>query len=375
MPYPWSTPRGRKKVGKTLIFAVLGKRDCPTDAVEDYCRLLGEVFQEHGTGYTLARFEWDKRGWPGALSDLWRKSADWKGDWALVQYTALMWSRRGFPMLFLPALWALKIRGVRTALVFHDSTPFGGGRYVDKVRRACQRSVMRWAYRLSDATIVTLPVAQVGWLPSHHAKAHFIPVCATLPVVNTPDRSPRNGHKAKVISVLGITDKGDISKEVADITLAAKRAAEHLPRVRLVTVGRGSARAEAEFRRALAGSAVEYRALGVLPAEEVSQVLANSNVSLFVRGRISTQRSSAVASIANGVPLVAYADPCLPALAEAGVIGVPYPDGDELAAATMRVLTDSDLWLDLHERSRRAHEKYFAWEVVAGSFLEVLRRA
>jgi glycosyltransferase involved in cell wall biosynthesis len=359
-----------------LIIALLGKRDSPTDAVWDYCRLLGEVFKQHGSDCELTRVPWDEKGWLRALIDLWRKSADWKGEWALVQYTALMWSRRGVPMLFLLALYVLKVRGVRTAVVFHDTLPFGGGRLVDKVRRACQRLVMRWAYRLSRASILTLALEQVPWLPGDASKATFIPVCPTLPVIGANSRSAGNGHDPKTITVLGVTDGGNISKEVADITLAARRAAEQLPRVRLTTVGRGTARSEAEFRKALEGSSVEYRALGVLPAEEVSRTLADSDVSLFVRGRISTQRSSAIASIANGVPLVAYADPCLPGpLAEAGVVGVPYSDGEELARATVRVLTDARLGLDLRERNRRAYDKYFSWEVVASRFLEVLSRA
>ena len=130
---------------------------------------------------------------------------------------------------------------------------------------------------------------------------------------------------------------------------------------------------EARFREALDGSPVEYQALGVLPAEEVSSVLAASDVALFVRGTISTQRSSAIASIANGVPLVAYACPCLPGpLAEAGVVPVPWGDREALAQAALRVLTDGQLWLDLHQRSERAHQKYFSWEAVAGRFAELL---
>lgn len=358
-----------------MIIAVLGRADRPTDAVWDYCRLLGEAFKEQGNGCELIRVQWDERGSFRALNDFWRQSADWQGAWVLAQYTALMWSRRGFPLRFLLVLCALKVRKVRTVVVFHDTQPFAGRRFVDKLRRACQRAVMRWGYRLSRASVLTIPLEQVSWLPAVPSKAAFIPVCPTLPVPGAPASSGRNGHETKTITVLGVTDGGDIRKEVADITFAARRAAEHLPRVRLVTVGRGTARSEAEFRQALEGSKVEYHALGVLPAEEVSQVLATSDVSLFVRGRVSTQRSSAVASIAHGVPLVAYADPRLPApLAEAGVVGVPYPQGEELAEATVRVLTDSTLWRDLRERSRRAHEKYFSWEAVAGRFLEVLRR-
>jgi glycosyltransferase involved in cell wall biosynthesis len=359
-----------------MIVAVLGKKDFPTDAVEDYCRLLGEVFKHRGFDFSLVRVSWEESGWTRALGDLWRRSADWREDWALVQYTALMWSRRGFPFIFLLVLGVLKIRGVCSAVVFHDPQPYGGRRIVDRIRRVCQLIVMRWIYSFSSVTILTIPLEQASWLPSKPSKANFIPVCSTLPVVGAATSFGGNGREGKTITVLAVSEAADISKEVADITNAAKRAAEHFPHVRLVTVGRGSAQSASRFREALKGSSVEFSALGVLPGEEVSQVLANGDVSLCVRGTITTQRSSAICSIANGIPLVAYADLSLPApLAEAGVMGVPYLDGEKLADATVRVLTDPQLWHDLHERSRRAHEKYFSREAVAARFLEVLHQA
>jgi hypothetical protein len=33
-------------MSRQRIIAVLGRRDAPTDAVEEYCRYLGEVLQE-----------------------------------------------------------------------------------------------------------------------------------------------------------------------------------------------------------------------------------------------------------------------------------------------------------------------------------------
>ena len=293
-----------------------------------------------------------------------------------MQYTALMWSRRGFPLRLLPVLGVLRIRGVRTAMVFHDPQPFHGRRIVDRIRRACQGAVMRAAYGLSEATVLTVPREQVSWLPTRPSKATFIPIGANLPAIDKACLPAPNGHDAKTIVVFAVTDAGDISREVSDITLAARRAAERLPHVRLVTVGRGSAQSEGRFRQALEGSAVEYSALGVRPAEEVSRVFASADVSLFVRGPISTQRGSAIASIAHGVPLVSYAPPKLPTpLAEAGIVGVPYPDRDKLAEATVRVLTDPQLWQDLHARSLDAHGKYFSWEAVASRFLEILGHA
>jgi glycosyltransferase involved in cell wall biosynthesis len=359
-----------------LIITLLGRRDSPTDAVADYCSLLNGAFGERGFDSVVDRVAWDESGWGRELWDLWKRSANWKGDWLLVQYTALMWSRRGFPVLFLVVLSLLKIRRARIALVFHDSQPYAGRRLVDRVRRVCQGFVMRWAYRLSDHSILNIPLKQASWPPPNSSKATFIPIPATIPAVDGPEPTGRNGNQVKTIALFCLTGGGDMSREVSDIALAARKAAERVPRVRLVTVGRGSLESESSLREALAGSAVEYDAFGILLANEVSQVLANADVSLFVRGPISTARSSAIASIASALPLVAYADGHLPApLAEAGVVGVRYPDAEELADATVRVLTDPKLWRELHERSQQAYEAYFSWEAVASRFLNVLRVA
>jgi glycosyltransferase involved in cell wall biosynthesis len=338
--------------------------------------LLGDALRAHGVNAGLERVTWDENGWPRALSDLWSRCTNWRGEWALVQYTALSWSRRGLPLRFLLVLGVLRIRGVRTTVVFHDAHPYAGKRLRDRVRRVCQRLVMRWAYRMSDATVLTVPLEHVSWLPAQRSKATFIPIGANVPVMGAAGRSARNGDAAKTISVFAITEVGDISREILDIALAARRAAECMPRVRLVTLGRGSAQSESRFREALKGSSVEFSALGVLPAKEVSQVLANSDLSLCVRYPLTTQRGSAIASLANGVPLVAYADPVLPApLAEAGIVGVRYLDSEKLAEETARVLTDPQVLLDLQARSRRAFEKYFSWGAVAGRVLEVLNHA
>jgi glycosyltransferase involved in cell wall biosynthesis len=356
-----------------VIIALLGKKDRPTDAIEDYSRLLGGAFRERGLDFELVRVAWDETGWPRALLHLWRTSVAWKGAWALVQYTALQWSRRGFPFLVLPVLCVLKVRGLRVAVVFHDQGPYGGQRCVDRIRRVCQRTVMLWAYRVVHASILATPPETASWLPTPRTKAAYIPIGANVPANHAPSRAARTGQDLRTITVFAVTDAGDISKEVADIALAARRAAARFLCVRLLTLGRGSQESERKVREALEGSSVDFHALGILPADQVAQVLAGSDVSLFVRGPITSQRGSAIASIATGVPLVSYANPTLAGpLAEAGVIGVPFPDGEKLAEATVRVLTDPELWRDLHERSRLAYQKYFSWETVASRFLELL---
>lgn len=354
-----------------VIIELVGKKDSPTDGVDDYTRLLNAALQTRGMSSDVVRVPWDEIGWFGALRKLWHAAAAWQRSWVLVQYTALMWSRRGFPVLFFVVLCLLKLRGAHIAVVFHDPEPYRGSRRVDAMRGGLQRFVMRCGYKLSKISIFNVPPEHVSWLPRPSHKASFVPVGANLPVVDYS----RNFCATKTIAVFTVTDGGDISKEVSDIALAALKSAERFS-VRLVTVGRGSVESRSRFQHALNGSQIEYRALGVVSAQDVAQVLAKADVSLFVRGPLSTHRGSAIASIANAVPLVVYADTALPApLAEAGVVAVPYGDAEELANATVRVLGDCQLWSDLHQRSRCAYQKYFSWDAVAGRLLEVLQSA
>ncbi len=359
----------------STVIALLGRRDYPTDGVEDYCRFLGSAMETRGYKVEMVRVPWEGMGWVRAWMRLWQESREWKGKWVLVQYTALMWSRRGLPLAFLGVLLILKARGVRLMTIFHDVAPYPGRRMVDRMRRACQRWVLRRAYGWARSSVLPVPKDQVNWLPQPATRASFIPVGPNVPASARVDRSAHNGNEPKTIAVFTVTDGGDISREVAAITHAARAAAQHLRVVRLLTLGRGSRESEPEFRKALAGSSVEYQAMGILSAEEVSRVLSECDVSLFVRGRISSQRGSAMASIACGLPLVGYADGCLPApLAEAGIVGTRCGDHEALAEAVVKVLTDEGLGRELRERSQRAFQKYLSWDVVAGQIAELLDR-
>ena len=57
------------------IIALLGQRDEPTDAVEQYCVHLGAALRAHDFAMDIARLSWKERGWPTALG---RKVV---GDW------------------------------------------------------------------------------------------------------------------------------------------------------------------------------------------------------------------------------------------------------------------------------------------------------
>ena len=113
--------------------------------------------------------------------------------------------------------------------------------------------------------------------------------------------------------------------------------------------------------------------LGLLDADEVSNVLANSDVMLCVRGVIFPRRGSAIAGISCGLPIVCYGGPetTFP-ITEAGLELVPYRDRDALAKAVSRVLSDDRLREELRIRSVRAHIEYFSWEKIAERFVAEL---
>ena len=356
------------------MVALLGRADAPTDGVEEYCRWLGRALGREDCLLELERVAWHERGWRKSLALLAGVSKSWRGRWVLVQYTALGWSRRGFPYRFLWVLRVLRRCGVRCVVVFHDAIPYPGTRRRDRIRRACQLWVMRTAYRWAERSVLTIPLDHVGWLPLQPTKAAFIPVGANLPPLATNGGGTQLAPTPKTVAVFGITGEPSTQTEVRDIGYALKRAKGKLGELRLLAVGRGSTEAGPALRRELDGSGVEVSVLGLLPPDEIAKTLAHADVLLFVRGDVSSRRGSALAGIACGLPIVGYAGPetGFP-ITEAGLELVPKGNLDLLSSALDNVLSDDRLRQDLHVRSLRAFAMYFSWDRIANQYLIVLR--
>ncbi len=358
------------------MVALLGRSDAPTDAVADYCLWLGRALEQKGHLLTMERVPWAERGWLPGLAWLWREASKSRGQWVLLQYTALAWSRRGVPFGLLPVLWILRLRGARIALVFHDASPFAGRRLKDRLRRAAQIFVMRSAYRRSERSILTVPVDKISWLPRSRGKAVFIPVGANF---SGDLQLSRNGGSSsgagvrKTVAVFCVTGGVHVAPESKTIAFAVRHAAQRSSLLRLLVLGRHADDAAGPLRAELGDSGVELEVHGVVGAEEVERRLSAADVLLFVRGGISSRRGSALAGIACGLPVVAYAGAETgPPVTEAGVLLAPLGDREALAAALSRVLADDTLRKELRQRSVAANEKYFSWTAIAQRFLEVL---
>ena len=352
--------------------AVLGRRDFPTDGVEDYCAFLGEALSRRGIQLNPIHVDWDRLGRMRSLWRLWRESASWRGNWVLLQFTSLAWSRRGFPFGVLFALRILRRRGARVAVVFHEPVCQAGlPTLLNRIRAACQDWVIQKLYASAERAIFADALCTIPWLPKEPARAVFIPIGANIPEPQSLSESaPPADSTTKTIAIFCLTDP---QKELADISHCVRFVASAATKIRVVFLGRGTPEATGEIDHAFAGIPAEVVNLGVLPAADVSYNLTRSTVMLCVRGSLFPRRGSAIAGIACGLPIVGYAGPTTTfPITEGGLELVPEGDRDALARALGHVLSDDRVRQDLHLRSLRAHADYFSWDKIAERFANEL---
>jgi glycosyltransferase involved in cell wall biosynthesis len=356
--------------------ALLGRADTPTDAVEEYCRCLGEALRAQGIDLAIERVPWEERGWRHALRLLRRRAKTWRRPWVIVQYTALAWSARGFPLRFSRVLEILKRAGVRVAVVYHDVEPFAGTRIIDLLRRRAQLRAMRHAMDLCDMAVFTVPMEKVSWMQPQYTHSVFIPVGANLRASGAAvsRKSIASGGKLN-IGVFSVTGGSATQKEIGEIVEAVRFASSHVRNLKLTVLGRNSKETESEFRKKLDGAPVEIQVLGLLSNEDVARTLSSCDVLLFVRGPISTRRGSAIAGIACGLPVIAAEGSETSSLiAEAGVAFYSPLKKNDLGTVLLHVLEDEHYRASLAQRSWIAQQRYFSWTVIASRYAEFLEK-
>jgi len=353
------------------LIALLGRQDEPTDALEDYCNLLAQSLHKRSHSLEILRIAWAEQGWRRALRDAEKRFAEKRSDWALVQYTPLAWSRRGFPLRFASLIQGLKGAGMSVLIVFHDPEPFGGHRWRDRLRRRVQLAVMRRTARLADKIVSTISPDHVLWMqdPEIRAKTLLLPVGSNLPV--TPRKTQRHWNSVPMIIVFGFSN---LASETSMIAWVLSRVAEEVGPLHLTVFGRGAKVAGTMLVPLLADSAVELESFGVVEAGLGSSLLANADVQLFVRSGLSSRRGSGIAGIACGLPIIGFSDAetAFP-ITEAGVRLVPLGDREGLVRELILVLKQKALRETLRQRNLEAAERYFSWDRIADAYLSFLR--
>jgi glycosyltransferase involved in cell wall biosynthesis len=323
----------------------------------------------------IARVEWAELGWPASLRKFRQQLENPGNTCFILQYTALAWSRRGFPLRVLRLAQLLKRLKSRCVVVFHDPEAYRGTRWADILRRKVQLFVMQRLLRLADIAIFTLPREKISWIPANAKNVVFIPVGANLPNPEQSWTQPRNSKGgAPGVAIFSVTGSTAESQEVAVITEAVAYAAKQVGPVRLAVFGRNSETAGESLKTKLSGCPVEVSVLGLIPAEEIVRVMGACDALLFVRGPISSMRGSAIAGIACGLPVIAREGAqTAPPITDAGVVLFPT-DANDFGPALARVLSDRAYNAMLSERSRNAQRLYFSWSAIAARYAEALRK-
>ncbi len=348
--------------------ALLGRKDQPTDALEEYCSYLADALQAHDIQLKIHRVPWELDGWAEAIRTLRLQAITWRDTWVLVQYTALAWSARGFPQKVLGIMNILQSAGARLGIVFHDVEPYPGTRLIDSVRRFAQIWTMRRLLALADQTFLTVPPERLSWLKVVPPNAVFVPVGPNLPIPSVPQAYWLH-DKVPTIGVFGITGGEAGTRETQVIVAAGRYVAQKLGKLRLSIFGRQAELRETQIREGLGDLPVQLSVEGVVEPAEVVRKLSDCDVLLFVRGSISSRRGSAIAGIACGLPVIAYAgsETAVP-ITDAGVVLVSPDQPDDLNAALVRVLSDANYRMELATRSRAAYKHDFAWTAIAARF-------
>ena len=358
------------------LILLLGKRDTPADGVQDYCKYLAQALRGRGIKTEIARVEWHSEGWARALRKLRAQSVKWEGSWVVLQYTALSWSRRGFPLGALAVLRSLRRRKVRCAAVFHESRRQGGAKWAGQVRGALQDWVIRQIYKEVDIAIFADPLDTIKWLPTGGNNAVFIPIGANLPEPQWTNKVPSTRQsETNKVAIYCLSDPPNLQNELKDISTAIRVAAAGR-KLRVVFLGRGTAEAKDEITQAFDGTPAEISNLGIRDAVEVRDTLVSSDVMLCARGKMFPGRGSAIAGIVCGLPILGYGskEEAYP-ISEAGIRLVPYRDSEALGRNLAQVLSDGQLREQLLEANRAAQEKFFSWDSIADQMLRALGRS
>jgi len=311
-----------------------------------------------------------REGWLPTLRKVSKASYNWRGCWVVLQYTAMAWSKRGFPLGAAAVLAMAKYHGARCGVVFHEPFSSRGSRVIDRIRGACQQWVIQKLHDMCETSVFPEPLETIGWLRRGDEKAVFIPIGANIPdAVTASAQVDRKNSASKTVAIYCLSDPPHLHREIADISGAAKIAAQDGTKLRVFFLGRGTSEASDEIRRAFEGIPADATNWGIQSSEGVRSALEQADVMLCVRGPLYSRRGSALAGIACGLPIVGYSGAAdgTP-LEEAGVLLVPFGDLEALGAALCQILCDKDLAVKLHEKSQNAYHRYFNWNSIAEKF-------
>jgi len=345
-----------------LVF-VLGRRDTPTDGVEDYCRKLVDAFAAGGSPAEIVRVDWMDGGLRGALRDL-RRATTLSGTRprVVLQFTHLSWSRRGVPFRAILVAAVLRRRAADLRVIIHDPTPFAGPGALGWLRARAQEATMVVLALLAGRAFLTVDPDVVGWARLPFVRRRL----STLPVGSNIEPVAQRSFRGNVftIAVFSVTEGPKLS-EVDELAAIVNEVGAALGSVQVLVFGRGALAAEPALRSRL-GPNVICKVDDVLPEATVSQRLADSDALLFIRGTVSTRRGTVTAALAHGLPVVGYSGRETGApVTDAGVVLVDSGDIHGAANELIGLARDDERCMHFASRSQATFNRCLSWPAIA----------
>ena len=339
--------------------------------VADYTRLIASSLARiHGTVHVWApSVSGPELGDPGvivhriagfgprSLQTIGEGLAAWPGPRRIfVQYVPTAFGFRGMNVPL--ARW-LVARDEQLWIQFHEVAL--GWKLVRKPHLHIVQGVELWMAAALARRADRIFVSIEAWrrrLGREAGRAVWLPIPSNLPVTVEPAELAR--AREKLGGGTWVSHFGTYSPLIrADLLRAVSTLARRLPTIRFLLLGRGAGAFQGTLRL---GERV--RAFEDLPAAELAALMKASALALqpFPDG-ISTRRTSAMAALALGVPVVTT-DGFLtdPVWREGAVALAPVGRPDALAAHCEAVLADKDRGLSLGARGAQLYRERFSIE-------------
>lgn len=346
------------------IALVVGKRDYP-GGVEDYCCELADAVSARGHTVSTFAIRWNERGWLSATLEARRSLVQFQPDWIILQFTHLMWSKRGFSLIVPILIRGITLGRASIAVVLHDPFPFGGKRLRDLVRSKVQQMIMQHMARKLSRIFVTVWPPAIPWYRMDSKRISFLPIGSNIPNLNITSRE----HQF-TLAVFGI---GRDVKEVHQLAAIAGHVAAQIGEVRVSLIGRGSKEAKGDLERLVREWPVVVEVSGLVPSSQISGLLAQADVQILVHGEVSSRRGTVLAGIVHGLPIVGYSgrETAWP-MTEAGVVLVASGDHVAMAEEVVRLAFHPEERGRLRELNTLASHQYFAWDQIASELEKCL---
>ena len=346
---------------------------------------LDEVRYPLPRGFTAHRAidAWDARRLPPILCTLF----DLRPDVLVIEYSPHAFDRRG--LTFAANLVPLLARFVPKARVvtnFHELYLPLGGSVPRSLAAVWQRATTLVTAAASHTVCVTAPLWQTLLQGlGVRKRIDVIPVGSNIPRAAVTEHERRRvrsqllpGGEGVLIAGFGAVHDRDVALLVEGLArLQRERPA------RLVWIGAGvGARHHLDgIVRAMRQGGVSESDLvwtGTIPHPEVSKLLAASDLMAlpFIDG-VSTRRSTAMAALEHGLPLVTTRAHEIDDLFRDGdnVCLVPVGDRAGFCETLLRLARDTDLRARISDGARALYQTHFAWGVIARQVARALEAA